>query len=321
MPPKECAINDQITLKLEKGQTRIYVNGKYFMHCLKLVLNIPRTDLEGIEEISSIDEFADVYQHRQFDGELTSDGELIAEEEVDWDFVSPEEEFVAHCSNLQAWVEHDYDTRLLKADLAFPLLKKLTDEGDEQARFRLKEEILKRYESGYKPVIEYLFVEGFFDYLDEEEQIYGLLNPQDAENLKTLQEELGELNVSFYFVPDLNYSSDKSFYGIIPNHRRFSSKNKAVTQIDLNGLNLTTIPITLTKFTKLRLLILTNQDINLNLEENKERIFKMKLLELIRIDRGLLEKINQSTINELERNGKKITSDYLKILEFINKSC
>jgi hypothetical protein len=37
MPPKECAINDQITLKLEKGQTRIYVNGKYFMHCLKLI--------------------------------------------------------------------------------------------------------------------------------------------------------------------------------------------------------------------------------------------------------------------------------------------
>jgi hypothetical protein len=283
MSLKECAINDRITLKLEKRQTRIYVNGKYFTHCLKLVLNIPRTDLEGIEEISSIDEFADVYQHRQFDGVLTSDGEQIDDDEVDWDFVSPEEEFVAHCSNLQAWVEHDYDTRLLKADLAFPLLKKLADEGDEQARFRLKEEILKRYESGYKPVIVYLFVGGFFDYLDEEEQIYGLLNPQDAENLKALQEELGELNVSFYFVPDLNYSSDKSFYGIIPNHRRFSSKNKAVTQIDLNRLNLEIIPLRLNEFKDLKLLILTNQELNLSLEENKNRIFKMNSLGLIMV--------------------------------------
>ena len=176
--------------------------------------------------------------------------------------------------------------------MAFPLLKKLADGGDEQARFRQKEEILKRYESGYKPVIEYLFVERFFDYLDEEEQIYGLLNPQDAENLKVLQEEL---NVEFYFVPDLSYTKDEDSYGTFPNERGFSTKNKSLTGIDLNHLNLDLIPLKLIEFKDLKLLILTNQELNLSLEENKNRIFKMNLLGLIMVDREMMKKIDQST--------------------------
>lgn len=316
MSSKERVINDRITLKLERGQTRIYVNGNYFMHCLKLVLNIPRTDLEKVSELSSIDEFADIYQHRQSDGWLTSDGELIEVVEEDWEFVSPEEEFIAHCSNLQAWVEHDYDTRLLKADLAFPLLNKLADEGDDRARIRLKEEILRRYESGYKPVIVYLFVEKFFDYLTEEEQIYGLLNDHDADNLNILKKDL---NVEFYFVPDLFYWREVSYYGIIPRVRRFSAKDKNLTGIDLHGLDLNIIPSKLSEFGELKLLNLRNQDIDLNNEENIVRIINIKSLELIEIDREMMKKINPSTIEELERKGIKVTTNTSEVDKFIYK--
>jgi hypothetical protein len=62
--------------------------------------------------------------------------------------IDTEEEFWGHCSNLQAWSEHDYDTRLLKVNLAFPLLEQLAEAGDNLARIKFKEEILKRLLSG-----------------------------------------------------------------------------------------------------------------------------------------------------------------------------
>ena len=272
--------------------------------------------MERVNGLSSIDEFADVYQHRQFDGVLTSDGEQIDDDEVNWDFVSPEEEFVAHCSNLQAWVEHDYDTRLLKADLAFPLLKKLANEGDEQARFRLKEEILKRYESGYKPVIEYLFTEGFFDYLDGEEQLYGLLIPQDAENLKALQEEL---NIEFYFVPDLSYSKEESSYGKPSRQRTFSTKNKSLTGIDLNHLDLKIVPLKLIRFEKLKIIDLSNQEVNLNNRENKARISNIESLGLIITDKEMIKRTTKPSILEYKRKGITISSNHIKNIDLIKK--
>ena len=71
--------------------------------------------------------------------------------------------------NLQTWVEHDYDTRLLHSNLAFPPLKKLTEAGDPAARRAFKCEIAKRYESGYPLVVEFLRMEGYPDYLSEDE--------------------------------------------------------------------------------------------------------------------------------------------------------
>lgn len=68
--------------------------------------------------------------------------------------ITPEEEFWGHCSNLQAWVENNYDTRLLHSNIAFPLLKKLTEAGDPNTNKVFKEEIARRFESGFMPVIE-----------------------------------------------------------------------------------------------------------------------------------------------------------------------
>jgi len=312
MSSKECVINEHITLKLERGQTRIYVNGNYFMHCLKLVLNIPRTDLEKVSELSSIDEFADIYQHRQSDGWLTSDGELIEVEEEDWELVSPEEEFIAHCSNLQAWIEYDYDTRLLKADLAFPLLKKLADEGDERARIRLKEEILKRYESGYKPVIVYLFVEKFFDYLTREELVEAILDSKNYLILKQLEEEF---NIDFFWVPNLYYYPEH--YSVLLSHRRFSAKNKAITSIDLHALDLTLIPPILTELKKLEIINIKDQNLDLNLKTNMNRLLSLKSLKLIILDKEMLTRIKPSVIQEYDGKKIKLAYDHLKILEII----
>ena len=75
--------------------------------------------------------------------------------------VTPEQEFWGHCSNIQAWVEHDYDTRILMSNISFPLLRELTKAGDPLARKVFKEEIALRLESGYPSVVQYLLNQGY----------------------------------------------------------------------------------------------------------------------------------------------------------------
>lgn len=72
-------------------------------------------------------------------------------------------------SNLQVWVECEYDTRLLHRNIAFPLLEKLTEAGDPLAKKRFKEEIAKRYSSKNPTVIKFLELEGYLKYLSNEE--------------------------------------------------------------------------------------------------------------------------------------------------------
>jgi len=86
--------------------------------------------------------------------------------------ISPQEEFWGHCSNLQAWIENDYDTRLLHRSLAFPLLKELTNLGDLKAKKVFRKEIIERFSSHSIPVMLYLLLEGFLNnFSDEERQL------------------------------------------------------------------------------------------------------------------------------------------------------
>jgi len=153
----EFIINDFLTLKLEEGKTNIYVNGELFEQCKFLMLNIPVEETEKFDEIDSIDEVADLLGWRE-------EGQEGIEYEI-----RPETEFWGHCSNLQAWYENNYDTRLLHSNLTFPLLKHLTHCGDPLAKKVFKEEIAKRIESGYLPVISYLIEENYLRFLSPEE--------------------------------------------------------------------------------------------------------------------------------------------------------
>ena len=151
---KEFKINEYLKLKLENGRTVIYVNNRRFQQCMYLLLNIPVDRIEDYDEINSIDEAA---------------AKLDRSMERSHRIVSPQTEFWGHCSNIQAWADNEYDTRILHRNLAFPLLKALADVGDPMAKKKFKEEIAMRYATGHPTVIRFLTQNGYLYYLSEDE--------------------------------------------------------------------------------------------------------------------------------------------------------
>ncbi|MDX1799189.1 MAG: hypothetical protein R3255_11115, partial [Candidatus Lokiarchaeia archaeon] len=165
---KEFKINDYLKLKLEGGQTHIYVKGRRFQQCMYLLLNIPVDRIEEYDEIDSIDEAAE-----KLDRSMEGNQNHIAGR------ITPEEEFQGHCSNIQVWAENGYDTRILHRNLAFPLLKRLSEVGDPMAKRVFSEEIAIRLGSKHPTVIQFLTQNGYLRYLnhDEFESIFEDLSP------------------------------------------------------------------------------------------------------------------------------------------------
>ena len=150
----EFKINEFLTLKLQDYKTIIYVKGQEFIQCKHLLLNIPINEISSFDEIQSIDEAS----------ESLNDTEIIDAK------IPPMVEFWGHCSNLQVWAEYNYNTQLLHSNLAFPLLKKLTESGDSKAANIFKFEILKTFIKGNKTTREFLVEDGYLEHLGEEEQ-------------------------------------------------------------------------------------------------------------------------------------------------------
>ncbi|MFX1574250.1 MAG: hypothetical protein ACFFB0_16020 [Promethearchaeota archaeon] len=167
-PTIEKNINQYITLKLERGKTFIYVNGKRFIQCIRLILNIPKEDVPLYDEVDSIDEAAKLYSKHVFQNRIVRGpmAALVPNQRHD---ITPEQEFWGHCSNIQAWVEYDYDTRILMSNISFPLLRELTRAGDPLASKIFKEEIALRLESGYPSVVQYLLNQGYIQYFTPSE--------------------------------------------------------------------------------------------------------------------------------------------------------
>ena len=153
---KDFKVNDYITLSLEEGKTVIYIAGEKFQQCKFLLITIPIENVTNFADIESVDEAAE-----RLDYSLEYNQTYYE--------IPPETEFWGHCSNLQVWVENDYDTRILKSDLAFPILKRLVDAGNLKAERVFKDEIAKRLSSGYQNVIEFLFEEEYIKYLGNKE--------------------------------------------------------------------------------------------------------------------------------------------------------
>ena len=151
---QEFKINNYLKLKLENGRTFIYVNNRRFRQCMYLLLNIAVDRVEDADEIKSIDEAA-----TKLDRSMERGHRIIP----------PETEFWGHCSNIQAWVDNEYNTRILHRNLAFPLLKALADVGDPMAKKKFKEEIAMRYATGHPTVIRFLTQNGYLYYLSEDE--------------------------------------------------------------------------------------------------------------------------------------------------------
>jgi hypothetical protein len=166
----EFKISEYISLKLEEEiiveegnlkelRTNIYVRGEKFRQCSFLLIEIPISKITLLDNIESIDE-----AEEKLDSSLEEDNDNPFKYKI-----PPETEFWGHCSNIQVWVENDYNTRLLHRNLAFPLLKKLTEVNDLKAKGIFKEEIAERFASCHLPVIHFLLFENYLDYLSEEE--------------------------------------------------------------------------------------------------------------------------------------------------------
>jgi len=145
--PKEkliFQIGKFIQLRLQDNQTNIYIKNKggayqLFNQCKYLLFVNPKKTIPNNRILNSIDEMAEAYVGKHEGNNKQFDLHIKMEKQLD-----KTTEFWGHCSNLQAWYEHDFDTRLLRRNLAFPLLKKLVDVGEPKAIKVFKEEIAKR---------------------------------------------------------------------------------------------------------------------------------------------------------------------------------
>ncbi len=149
-------ISDNLILKLEEDKTNIYVNGEKFLHCKYILLNFEKRNIPEYDEFENMDQIIKHYSRKH---------------ESDKSLLSPETEFIGHCSNLQYWYENDYDLNILHSSLSIPLLRELANSGDEMARMAIKEEILLRVNSNKQnsnTVIVFL-EEEYFDYFEVEE--------------------------------------------------------------------------------------------------------------------------------------------------------
>ena len=99
VPAKVFEVNEFISLKLIFSKTLIYVYDDLFLNCQKVALNLVPSEFEKYKDFDNIDDIIEF-----------SKSHMPSEESIS---ITPEEEFWAHCSNMQAWVENDYDSCIL----------------------------------------------------------------------------------------------------------------------------------------------------------------------------------------------------------------
>ena len=183
---KNFNINEFLQLKLEKGITVIYVNNMRVIQCKYLLLNNQTKNSEEVKIIRkevTVDVQAENLDHSL---EVDDDNDNVID-------IPPEVEFWAHSSNLQAWYENNYNTEVLHSNLAFPLLRKLTEAGDKMAKKVFKMEIMKRFRCRNLNVMTFLIKEGYLDQLtiEESDDLYQEL---DFKTYKKLQKLLRKSN-------------------------------------------------------------------------------------------------------------------------------
>jgi len=190
---KEFKVNEFLSLRLEGDKTFIYVEGKRFDQCRFLLLDVSIEQARSFDEIESIDEAAE-----KLDRSLERGGGSRT--------IPPETEFWGHCSNLQVWYEHEYNTRLLHRNLAFPFLKRLADCGDPLAKKVFKEEIAKRLESGFLPVVLYLMKEKYLSYFTSEELFVLMTKYEIWQGVLTAMEAMSDDGDKFEAFYDLMFA-------------------------------------------------------------------------------------------------------------------
>lgn len=110
---QEFTVNEFISLRLNGSETEIYLNNKKFRQCKYLLISIPVNEMERWDHYESMDEIIKATNNSRGGGEGRAES------------ISPKEAFHGHCSNIQAWVDHGYDYRLLDTRLSIPIVKEI----------------------------------------------------------------------------------------------------------------------------------------------------------------------------------------------------
>lgn len=318
---REFKVNKFLTLKLENGRTNIYIKGRRFSQCKYLLLNVPVNRGKFLDEIDSIDEAA-----AKLGQSLEGNGEKGIQ-------ISPDTEFWGHCSNLQVWAEYDYDTRLLHSNLAFPLLKKLSDVGDPMAIRKFKEEVARRIQKGGPYIIEFVLKQNYLDLFTKEELNvlfqdinFSNLPPQKYKAIFPLLERISKLSfidvnhilkeeirrgfkigdkTLVQFLKNegfLSYLRDAEIKIILKDLKEnevlqsaFGRKNEENKLIELNlsRCGLCSFPKILTEFTALKKLDLSYN----NLETLPTSICKLKSLEELNLEHNRLKFLPKTLVD------------------------
>ena len=194
----EFKVNKFITLKLERDETNIYVVDEKFDQCKYLFLLDPNETIA--KDINTVDDAVEFFAN-------TLEGEEITPQELG---ITSEQIFWAHCSNIQTWVEYDYDTRILHSNLSFPLLKRLTQLGDSKANRVFKCEIAKRIELGNIKTFSFLVTEGYLEFLNAEEMETIVEETMIIEKLLNSDYDYIQENLCFYLKKI--YEKNKKIY-------------------------------------------------------------------------------------------------------------
>lgn len=267
---REFIVNNFITLRQIDGKTVIFVNNKEFKQCKALFLNYPVRD-KSAEDIQSIDEAVD-------------NRDLKMEYKEDYVNVTKEEEFIGHCSNLQAWAENNYNTLLLHKSIAFSLLHALVKAGDQIAKDVFKEEIAYRLSSGVDSVINFLVNEHYVDYLERDQFFMSILNPIESESMLELEKYLDQ------YLEKVSNREDFDF-GVVGDSAscQFMTKNKSVVALSLSWEKDApgSLPDSISNFRNLRILRYSGE----NVHWLPKSIGKLKNLKELSVDSDILEEI------------------------------
>ncbi len=189
---KEFKVNEYITLKLEEQDTYIYINGRKSKHYVGLFLNVYDSYRPEHEQIEFIDQAVESLKYLTYHSITERNDPLTSKRGRDKYNITPEQEFWGHCSNIQVWVENNYDMSLLHSTLAFKLLKSLSNAGEPYARKQYKKEIVKRFQAGHIESCYYLLSENYQRRFNKEErkQFFLKNNPLLYENIKNFLDQI-----------------------------------------------------------------------------------------------------------------------------------
>ena len=116
----------------------------------------------------------------------------------------PDTMFWIYCYYIAAWVEYDYDWRLLRVEDAFPMLHELYQAGDPKARVVFRNEIVKALLSGYLPAI-YHLISSNYNYLDHFKFKEVIWLFEKCLNIVGFQNRKELISGIFYFLRDKGF--------------------------------------------------------------------------------------------------------------------